>query len=250
MNAFHQPPPIPNRNSGFFTTTPSPTRQQTPFIIAPSPVASPQAVHSYKQQPNSMHYASTIRPVSLEPVPEHDDDLMNEPKVKFAIEPTIEDLDAVFGAARHSATAIALAPTGRRSIVQNNSNSGPPDPRTQQGRVSPSKIYGTRQQDRTSSQKLHGSGRVSPLNLAPMNTQRQQQYQPTVLQQHPWPPPIQPYPQSPPSSKRLSGIGVSRLSTASTAAASEGKRGSMMVGGSAQTGWHRQPGVGVGFLPA
>jgi hypothetical protein len=260
MKAFHQPPPIPNRNSSLFNTSPSPTQPQMQFIITPSALATPQKVHSYKPQPNSMQYASTIRPVSLDPVPEHEDDQMNQSGFKFSVEPTIEDLDVVFGT-RHSTSsnaALAQRSAGYSDVLNGpRQQPGRTSPQNLNGRVSPLNlapinaqrqpvvgvVNGSRQQGRTNSQKLNG--RVSPLAMAPTNVQKQ----PAVLQQRPWPPSIQLHPQSP-QSKRLSGIGVTRLSTASTAAGSEGKRGSMMVGGNAQTGWYRQPGVGVGFLPA
>lgn len=94
-------------------------------------------------------------------------------------------------------------------------------------------------------------GRTSPLKQMTSMSQPQYQYQRQDQQL------LQPQ-----RYKRLSGVGVSRLSTGSDVS-SEGKRSSMTLGGGrgdrtswerapqgqTQTGWYRQPGLGVGFLP-
>src|ERR1700753_397015 len=65
----NQPPPIPTRNSSISPTEPT-QAAQTPYIITPTAITAPLPIHSYAHAAN---YPTTIRPVSLDPVPEHDD---------------------------------------------------------------------------------------------------------------------------------------------------------------------------------
>jgi hypothetical protein len=90
-----------------------------------------------------------------------------------------------------------------------------------------------------------GGGRVSPLAGGRTSPLKQM-----MSAQGPFPPPPNSQQRLQPQRyKRLSGVGVSRLSTGSDGE-SDGERnswGRSPKGG--QGGWSKQPGLGVGFLP-